>query len=300
MNKYSKQYFRAMIRDYLTLMRPHQYVKNLVLFFPALFALQLTLDHGEIIWKIAIGTVAFSLVASAVYILNDYIDRDHDREHPTKKDRPLASGRVKASTALTLMGVLVVLGLGIFAWLSMSALYLAIGYLIMNVLYSIRLKHIPIIDIFIIALGFVIRIAIGSEVGDIPLSMWIILMTYLLALFLALAKRRDDVLLAAGGKKVRKSIDGYNLEFINGAMMVMASVLIVSYISYTIAPDGGKKFGSEYLYITVFFVLLGILRYMQITFVEQKSGSPTQVLFKDLFLQLTLLGWLVTFVLLIY
>lgn len=300
MNKYSKQYFRAMIRDYLTLMRPHQYVKNLVLFFPALFALQLTLDHGEIIWKIAIGTVAFSLVASAVYILNDYIDREHDREHPTKKDRPLASGRVKASTALTLMGVLVVLGLGIFAWLSMSALYLAIGYLIMNVLYSVRLKHIPIIDIFIIALGFVIRIAIGSEVGDIPLSMWIILMTYLLALFLALAKRRDDVLLAAGGKKVRKSIDGYNLEFINGAMMVMASVLIVSYISYTIAPDGGKKFGSEYLYITVFFVLLGILRYMQITFVEQKSGSPTQVLFKDLFLQLTLLGWLVTFVILIY
>lgn len=289
-----------MIRDYLTLMRPHQYVKNLVLFFPALFALQLTLDHGEIIWKIAIGTVAFSLVASAVYILNDYIDREHDREHPTKKDRPLASGRVKASTALTLMGVLVVLGLGIFAWLSMSALYLAIGYLIMNVLYSVRLKHIPIIDIFIIALGFVIRIAIGSEVGDIPLSMWIILMTYLLALFLALAKRRDDVLLAAGGKKVRKSIDGYNLEFINGAMMVMASVLIVSYISYTIAPDGGKKFGSEYLYITVFFVLLGILRYMQITFVEQKSGSPTQVLFKDLFLQLTLLGWLVTFVILIY
>lgn len=289
-----------MIRDYLTLMRPHQYVKNLVLFFPALFALQLTLDHGEIIWKIAIGTVAFSLVASAVYILNDYIDREHDREHPTKKDRPLASGRVQASTALTLMGVLVVLGLSIFTWLSMSALYLAIGYLIMNVLYSIRLKHIPIIDIFIIALGFVIRIAIGSEVGDIPLSMWIILMTYLLALFLALAKRRDDVLLAAGGKKVRKSIDGYNLEFINGAMMVMASVLIVSYISYTIAPDGGKKFGSEYLYITVFFVLLGILRYMQITFVEQKSGSPTQVLFKDLFLQLTLLGWLVTFVLLIY
>lgn len=300
MNKLSKQYFRAMIRDYLTLMRPHQYVKNLVLFFPALFALQLTLDHGEIIWKIAIGTVAFSLVASAVYILNDYIDREHDREHPTKKDRPLASGRVQAATALTLMGVLVVLGLSIFAWLSMSALYLAIGYLIMNVLYSIRLKHIPIIDIFIIALGFVIRIAIGSEVGDIPLSMWIILMTYLLALFLALAKRRDDVLLAAGGKKVRKSIDGYNLEFINGAMMVMASVLIVSYISYTIAPDGGKKFGSEYLYITVFFVLLGILRYMQITFVEQKSGSPTQVLFKDLFLQLTLLGWLVTFVLLIY
>jgi 4-hydroxybenzoate polyprenyltransferase len=254
----------------------------------------------EIIWKIALGVLAFSLLASAVYILNDYIDRESDRAHPTKRNRPLASGKADPQKALLLMGVLIMAGLGIFAWLSLPAMYLALAYLVLNVLYTFRLKHIPIIYIFIISLGFVIRIAVGSAVGDIPLSMWLILMTYLLALFLALAKRRDDVLLAEDGTKVRKAIDGYNLEFINGAMMIMASVLIVAYISYTISPDGGRKYGSDYLYITVFFVLLGILRYMQITFVEQKSGSPTQVLLKDHFLQLTLLGWLITFVLLIY
>ena len=134
----------------------------------------------------------------------------------------------------------------------------------------------------------------------IELSMWIVLMTFLGALFMALAKRRDDVLLAADGKQVRKSIDGYNLEFINSAMMVMASVLIVSYISYTISPEVQSKFDSQNLYFTVFLVILGVLRYMQITFVEEKSGSPTKILLGDFFLQLTIAGWFITFVILIY
>ena len=153
-----------------------------------------------------------------------------------------------------------------------------------------------------LSLGFVLRLFIGSAAagpGEVPLSMWIVLCSYLLALFLALAKRRDDVLLSAEGKKVRKSIDGYNLEFINGAMMVMASVTIVSYISYCISEEVTTRLKTHDLYITVIFVLLGILRYMQITFVEQKSGSPTKVLLKDLFLQLVIVGWLVSFVLLV-
>ncbi|MEL6593165.1 MAG: prenyltransferase, partial [Bacteroidota bacterium] len=147
-----------------------------------------------------------------------------------------------------------------------------------------------------------IRVVVGSLVVEEPiaLSMWIVLMTFLGALFLALAKRRDDVLLAEEGNKVRKSIDGYNLEFINGAMMIMASVLIVSYISYVSATEVQENLHSNQLYVTVLFVILGVLRYMQITFVEERSGSPTRILLGDRFIQLTLLGWVLTYVVLIY
>jgi len=289
-----------MIQDYIRLMRPHQYVKNLVLFTPAFFALRIL--ELETFLRVSVGALLFSLVASAVYILNDYLDREEDRQHPTKKDRPLASGRVPGHMALMLMTALLLIGIPSFFFLDRVAFYLVSGYVFMNILYTFRLKHIPIIDIFIIALGFLLRIATGAMLArpHVPLSMWIVLMIFLGALFLALAKRRDDVLLAADGKAVRKSIGGYNLEFINGAMMIMASVLIVSYISYTISPEIQAKFGSEYLYITVFFVLLGVLRYMQITFVEARSGSPTKLFLKDIFLQLTILGWVLTYVFLLY
>lgn len=288
------------MRDYLQLLRPHQYVKNLFLFLPAFFAKQII--DPAVILDTTLGFIGFCLLASSVYILNDYRDREEDRQHPRKKDRPLASGQVAPRSALILMGVLLLVSLSIFYALNLNALYWVLGYWGMNVLYSLKLKHIPILDIAIIAMGFVIRIAVGARVVDEPiyLSMWIVLMTYLGALFLALAKRRDDVLLAADGNQVRKAIYGYNLEFINGAMIMMASVLVVAYISYTISPEIQKQFGNKDLYITVLFVILGVLRYMQITFVEEKSGSPTRILLGDRFVQLTLLAWIVSFVILIY
>ena len=289
-----------MLKDYFILVRPHQWVKNLLLFLPAFFALRM--DEVEVLVSVSFGVIAFFFLSSSVYILNDYLDREQDAKHPTKKDRPLASGRIPRTGAFILMGSLAALGLLIFGLIDKYALYLVTGYVILNILYSYRLKHIPIIDIFIIAIGFVIRVAVGAMMVSphIELSMWIVLMTFLGALFMALAKRRDDVLLAADGKQVRKSIDGYNLEFINSAMMVMASVLIVSYISYTISPEVQSKFDSQNLYFTVFLVILGVLRYMQITFVEEKSGSPTKILLGDFFLQLTIAGWFITFVILIY
>lgn len=245
--------------------------------------------------------LAFCLFASTVYILNDYVDREDDRRHPKKKYRPLASGAVKPKAAFVQMALQLLIGGTLFIWAGgWPLLALGAAYLLMNTAYSFKLKHIPIIDLVIIAIGFVMRLFVGAMVGEIELSMWIILITFLLALFLGLAKRRDDVLLLAQGKKVRKSIDGYNLEFINGAMIMMASVTIVAYISYTISPESQGFFQSKNLYYTVFWVILGILRYLQITFVEEKSGSPTKVLLKDIFLQLTILGWLVTFGVLIY
>jgi len=279
-------------------MRPHQWVKNGFLYLPAFFAQRIT--EWELILEITLAVMGFSLIASSVYILNDYKDRADDRLHPKKKFRPLAAGTVSLRWALILMAILLIVGLGILSMLSMEGLLLALTYMVINLAYSFFLKHVPIIDLYVIAAGFVIRIAMGAFVGDIPLSMWIILMTFLLAIFIGLAKRRDDVMLAESGKKVRKSIDGYNLPFINGAMMIMASVLIVAYISYTIASETQEKFNNPHLYITVFFVILGIMRYLQITFVEERSGNPTDILLKDLFLQLTITGWIITFIILIY
>ncbi|MEZ4771852.1 MAG: UbiA prenyltransferase family protein [Bacteroidia bacterium] len=289
-----------MVKDYFLLLRTHQYTKNLMLFLPAFFGLRIA--DPSVIFATVAGFFGFSMIASGVYILNDYRDRKEDAQHPIKKDRPLASGKVSVGVAFTLMGLLIAAGLGIFAWLDKYALYLVTAYVFLNVLYTFRLKHIPIIDISIIALGFVIRVAVGALVAQphIPLSMWLILMMFLGALFLALAKRRDDVLLASDGMKVRKSIDGYNLEFINSAMVVMASVLIVAYISYTISPEIQEKFDNHYLYITVFFVILGVLRYMQITFVEERSGSPAKVLMGDFFIQAIIVCWIIAFAILIY
>ncbi len=255
----------------------------------------------NLLMKTMIAFIAFSLVASSVYIFNDYHDIEEDRKHPTKKNRPLASGKVSKQSAKTVMIILLMFGLAISYLLKSTVFYLILSYFILNLLYTLKLKHIVIIDTFIIATGFVIRIFVGSQTGNIWLSMWIIIMTFLLALFIALAKRRDDVLIyLETGDKARKIIDGYNLEFLNTSMVIMASVVIVSYIMYTISSDVVSRMHSENLYLTVVFVILGLLRYMQITIVEKKSGSPTEMLLRDRFLQLSILGWIATFILLIY
>ncbi len=287
------------ISAYIKLLRPHQYLKNAFILSPLFFAFKFNDLH--LLGRVGLVTMFFCFVASAIYVLNDYFDIEADRNHPTKKDRPMASGAVPVSHGLIMMAVFAIVGcVGIYL-ISPAALWLTVVYMVNNLLYSFRLKHIPILDITLLSVGFVLRLYIGSAAaaGAVPLSMWIVLITFLLALFLALAKRRDDVLLSAEGKKVRKAIDGYNLEFINGAMMVMASVVIVSYISYCISEEVTTRLKTENLYFTVIFVVLGILRYMQITFVEQKSGSPTKVLIRDLFLQLVILGWLISFAMLV-
>jgi len=187
------------------------------------------------------------------------------------------------------------------ATLSLHALTILGAYITINIAYSFLLKHIAILDVTIIAIGFVLRIFVGSTVTGIPLSMWIVIITFLLALFIALAKRRDDVVIFLNtGKKIRKVIDGYNLQLIDGAMMVLASVVIVAYILYTTSKDVIKRLHSEHLYLTALFVVVGILRYLQIIFVEKNGGSPTNILLKDRFIQITILAWILSFAWIIY
>lgn len=182
-----------------------------------------------------------------------------------------------------------------------SLLLPVIIYIILNIFYSIKLKHIAILDIFIIATGFVLRLWLGSIVIGVGLSHWIVIVTFLLAIFLALAKRRDDVLLLEkSGEKMRKNIDGYNRVFLDIGMGISASLVMISYIFYTIDENVNERFHTDKLYITSAFVLLGIFRYMQITFVEEKSQNPSKIILKDRFLQGSIIAWLVSFVVIIW
>jgi len=281
------------MKNILTLMRPHQYIKNIFIFAPLVFAFNF---NSFTLFNATIAFVLFSLLASSVYILNDYMDIEEDKLHPTKKYRPIASGTVSKAKAKVLFLALCSTVFFISFLFNENLFYVLLLYFFLNVAYSLKLKHISIVDIFIIATGFVLRLFAGSLVSDTPLSMWIILITFLLAIFLALAKRRDDVLLSLKGKETRKNIDGYNLEFVNATMVLMSGIVILSYLQYTVSDEITQRIGGEHLYYTVFFVILGIFRYMQITFVEEKSGSPTKIILKDRFMQITLLLWLACFI----
>ncbi|AHJ13784.1 decaprenyl-phosphate phosphoribosyltransferase [Sulfurospirillum multivorans] len=276
----------------LSLMRLHQWIKNIFLFAPLFFTFNF---QSESFLDVTLGFTIFCLAASSIYILNDYKDILEDQVHPTKKNRPLASGAVSKHSAISLMVVLSFIAVYGGFVLSPSFLAIVILYMLLNIAYTFKLKHISILDISIISIGFVLRVYAGATLINNTPSMWIVLVTFVLALFLALAKRRDDCLLSLEGKKTRKNIDGYNLEMVNAAMTLMAGVTVVSYIMYTVSPEVITRLGTHNLYLTSFFVVIGILRYMQLTFVEHNSGSPTKLVLKDRFLQLVLVGWLSSF-----
>lgn len=287
------------MKKYLQLIRTHQWLKNFFVFAPLFFSGHL-LDIDKLL-HCALAFLAFSLNASSIYIINDYKDVEKDKIHPTKKYRPLASGTVTKIAALFLFGLLTVISF-VLAFTINFNLGIVIGiYFVINLIYSFGLKRISLIDIFIISIGFVLRVTAGGVVTDIDISHWLYIMTFLIALFLALAKRRDDVLLEMQtGEQMRKAVSGYNLEFISSALSILCGILIVSYLLYITSPEITARFENKHAYISTVFVIMGVLRYLQVTLVEQKSGSPTKVLIKDTFLQITLVLWMLFFAVIIY
>ncbi len=287
------------MKKIIRLIRVYQWIKNAFLFLPAFFAGELI--NSWIILELVVGFFAFSFIASSVYVINDYKDIEADRQHSEKRKRVLASGEISPQTALVVAGLSLLAGFGIGFILNIRFISVIIIYFVMNLFYSIKLKHIPILDITIIAAGFLLRVIGGGFIANIYISKWLILMTFLLALFLGLAKRRDDVIIFnQQGERMRKAIDGYNLEFINASMVLMSSVIVVAYIMYTVSEKVVERIGNDHLYLTTFFVILGLLRYLQITMVENNSGSPTKVLLQDLFIQLTVIGWIIAFYFFLY
>jgi 4-hydroxybenzoate polyprenyltransferase len=280
-------------------MRPRQWVKNFFIFLPAFFMFKL--NDINVILTCAIAFAAFSLCASGVYVFNDIRDAPEDRLHKKKRFRPIASGKIAKKSAVFLSALLTFLGCGAMLYLSLEAFIVLAFYVVLNVAYTIKLKHIAVIDIIVIAIGFIIRLQIGSIIVVAPSSHWIIVMTFLLALFLAFAKRRDELLiLTRTGAKTRKNLDNYNLQFVDNAMVLSAGVVILAYILWSISPITIERIGSQNVYMTGVFVLYGVLRYMQLCFVEENSGDPSLVLLSDRPLQLSILCWVASFAFLLY
>lgn len=286
------------MKNYLRLIRIEQYIKNFFVIAPLFFSGSL-LSFG-LFSNVFLAFIAFCSASSAVYIINDYFDIKEDKAHPIKSKRPLASGEIPTTNALILFSLLLIASLSISYWVSIHLLITIASYIILNIFYSIWLKHIAILDVNIIAIGFVSRIIAGAISASVIPSKWILLITYLLAFFLAIAKRRTDVILNQTGLEVRKNIKGYNLIFIDITLGVLSSIIIICYIFYCISPEIQENYHSELLYVSILFVLNGLIRYLKLAMVDQTTYSPTLIVLKDRFIQITIIGWLLLMTYLLY
>lgn len=283
----------------LQLLRPSHWVKNFFLFIPLFLSGQLF--NFSKYPTLLLGFIAVSLIASSVYILNDYKDIESDKLHPEKCKRPLAAGTVTKQQAFILLGVCLIAGFLIAWYVGATFFALLLIYFAMNIGYSMGLKNVSVLDIMIVAFGFSLRLKMGGVIAQLPITEWLNIMIFLLALFIAIGKRYDDLYLRAdSGVQMRKAIKGYSIELLNIYLAMVSGVIIVAYILYTISPGIQERFGTYRLYYTTLFVIAGILRYLQIVYVKKESGSPTKVLYKDRFLQVCILLWVISFYTIIY
>ena len=284
-----------MLLSYSRLIRINNWIKNIIIFLPIFFA-QEFFQLSKLI-ELALAFIAFSFITSSIYILNDILDIKEDRNHPLKLKRPLASGLIPMNTAAIIGVVLFGIGTGYFYLFSPDTLVIILIYVAIMIGYCYKFRKIAIIDVLIISSGFVLRLFIGSRISETFISFWIIIMIFLLALFIAFSKRRDDII--NQNKSGRESLDGYNISFLNTSISVLVPIIIVSYLLYCTSDENIIRVG-ENLYITTVFVIAGFLRYLQLVFVNKKGGDPIQILFDDLGVQFSIVGWISTFGYLLY
>ncbi|WP_026956909.1 UbiA prenyltransferase family protein [Algoriphagus vanfongensis] len=279
------------------LLRPKHWAKNVFVFFPLLFSGSIV---SSFTWDLLLLFIAFCFAASSIYVVNDLVDVEKDRMHPEKRFRPIASGEVSPSQAIgVFLCLLLIIGtLGFF--LQMSAFVYVISYFSLNLLYSFYLKNLSIVDVTCISLGFVFRVMAGGAESDIYVTNWMVILVFLLTIALAFSKRRDDFKIGVDQTKLRVSNTGYSLVFLDIAKSISFSITLVAYILYSIDPITIASMGSDKLYLTSFFVFLGIMRYIQISVVDQDAGSPVKVLYQDRFIQMTILGWVLTIGVILY
>lgn len=271
-------------------LRPKQWVKNLILFAPLVFSLNIHDRHKDLAALAAFAV--FCLTSSAVYLFNDVIDRENDRRHPVKRLRPIASGALPVPTALGLCAVLLAAALT-GAFLLGLPFMAAVGiYLVNNLLYSLKLKHVVLVDVGSIALGFVVRVMAGTLVIGVPASEWLIMCTILLAFFLGFAKRRHELAILDDETSHRQVLGEYSQALLDQLIMISAACALVSYAIYTVSDKAVSGFGTANLIYTVPFVLYGLFRYLYLIHHRQMGGDPTRVLLTDGPLILNVLLWL--------
>jgi 4-hydroxybenzoate polyprenyltransferase len=279
-------------------MRPLEWIKNLFVFAPIFFS-----GEAEQLDKVAlVGLVflAFSAMSSAVYIFNDVRDREFDRTHPAKRERPIASGALPVASAVVGACLLAACSVALVQF-SPSVLGVVLAYGGMNVLYSLKLKHVVIVDVFTIAVGFVLRVFAGGLIIQVEPSSWLIMATFLLSLFLGLAKRRHELLLMKQiANSHRPVLEQYTIPLVDMLTAVVTPVTLITYILYTLDGTTRAHFHSSKLYLTAGFVVFGIFRYLYLIHRKDLGGSPTQLVIKDQPLRTAILAWVVTFAVIVY
>ena len=279
---------RSPLRAALVAMRPRQWSKNLLVFAGLVFAAKL---GDPLRWlEACVCFVAYCAISSAAYLANDVRDRHDDRLHPLKRSRPIARGELSPRAALILAGALALLAPLLVAPLSLASVLLVLAFAALQAGYTLRLKHVVLLDVLTISALFVVRAAAGAEAVDVRISPWLLLCTALLALFLALAKRRGElVLVGAGRTPGRPVLDGYSLELVDQLTGIVASGTVVAYAIYTVTAGHSRA-----LLATVPFVVFGVFRYLLLMHRYDVGEEPEQVLLKDVPILLAVAGWIVT------
>jgi 4-hydroxybenzoate polyprenyltransferase len=290
---------RRPVHALLLSLRPGQWTKNLFVFAGLLFAERL-FEPSSVARSVA-AFVIFCALSGVVYLVNDVMDRENDRLHPVKRRRPIAAGDLSVTAAISVAVTLTVLALSASAFLGWKFLAVAAGYISLQTLYSGPLKHIVILDVLTISVGFVLRAVAGAVVLDVAISHWLLVCMILLALFMALAKRRLElVLLAAGATSHRPILGEYSAYLLDQMIGVVTASTLIAYIFYTISPETEQKFGTEWLGLTIPFPLYGIFRYLYLVHQREGGGSPSDLLLNDRPLLACVTLWVIAVVLIIY
>jgi 4-hydroxybenzoate polyprenyltransferase len=286
-------------RALLISLRPHQWTKNLIVFAGLLFGQRL-LDAGSVARSCAAFAI-FCALSSAIYLINDILDREADRRHPTKAARPIASGALPVRAAGLAAAILIIGGVSASLALGPMFALVAVAYVVLQSLYSGPLKRIVIIDVLTIAAGFVLRAAAGAVAIDVPISHWLLVVTVLLALFLALSKRRHEIVLLADEATNHREILGeYSPYLLDQMISVVTASTLVAYAFYTISPETEQKFHTGLLGLTVPFPLYGIFRYLYLVHRKDLGGSPSEMLLTDRPLLICVALWALTVIAIIY
>lgn len=286
-----------MIKHIINLIRVKHWIKNLLIFLPAFFGG--VINEYQNLLEIGIAFLYFSFAASLVYVFNDIIDIENDKFHPEKRNRALASGVISIKTAYVLIFIIVSLLIGVSFLLPINVILVTSIYLLINVFYSLGMKKIPILELFIVAIGFVFRILIGGFASEIEPSKWIVMLTFFGALYIVISKRRGELINAKEGNG-RAVLQHYSLEYLNLAMIILVAVSIMAYIMYTVEPAVIFRFTTDKIYLTSFVVIFILLRHLQQTIIFNKTESPVEYFYKDKINLMAVFIWLLIFYVLIY
>ena len=281
---------RRMLSLFIATIRPHQWSKNLFIFAPLLFGRKLT--DLSAIGSASIAFAAFCLLASALYIFNDWIDAEEDRAHPEKRKRPISSGELSVVAALSFAVVLAAAALFLSSLIGIKFLAIGISYFLLIAGYCLLLKRFMVLDCIVIASGFVLRVIGGAVAINVAPTHWLIACTFLLALFLAFSKRRQELLtLSNDAAEHRKVLGQYSVTYLEQVNIILVGAAVVSYALYTVAAETVERFGTDALIYGTVFVIYGMLRYLALINNPENGGNPSKMLAKDKPLFLTILGW---------